>query len=504
MPDVAQETAKAPGKARELSVDARRLETLLKINLPAAPVAIPLLLGLYWLYPSPVLVILSIAVLPVPVIHYVALRRARRDRSEQAASLLAASMWLPALALAVLAPGVWAITCLVTVMSVVVALPYVSPERLRVFLWISISVIGIGAVFVAIDPLISLAPVPDVVTGALNGGAALVLASLILLAVRQSNNRLVETLQETRDAVEALSESELSLERKVEERTSDLVSSQRELALARDEALAANRAKSAFLANMSHELRTPLNAIIGYSEMLQEEAREAGQDDLVPDLEKVVGAGQHLLGLINDVLDLSKIEAGKVEVVAERFEVAELVRDVAATVQPLVERRGNRLEISDLDGIGSMCSDATKIRQVLFNLLSNAAKFTSDGTIGLSVTRRALNGLDQLEFAVADTGIGMTPEQLEHVFEAFQQADASISRDYGGTGLGLAITRKFCRLLGGEVTVASELARGSEFRVRLPAALLWQARSHPRARPPRPPAPAPRLGRPRTARRPYS
>jgi signal transduction histidine kinase len=230
---------------------------------------------------------------------------------------------------------------------------------------------------------------------------------------------------------------------------------------------AANRHKSEFLASMSHELRTPLNAIIGYSEMLQEEAQDLQQDALIPDLGKINAAGKHLLELINAVLDLSKIEAGRMDLYLETFSVPTLVGEIAAVVQPLAAKNGNRLEVQCDPEVGEMRADLTKVRQALFNLLSNACKFTERGT----VTLRARRELDAhwIMFDVSDTGIGMTAEQIGRLFQEFSQAEASTSRRYGGTGLGLALSRRLCRLMGGDVTVTSEPRRGSTFTVRLPA-----------------------------------
>jgi PAS domain S-box-containing protein len=242
-----------------------------------------------------------------------------------------------------------------------------------------------------------------------------------------------------------------------------------ELRRAKKEADAASRAKSDFLANMSHELRTPLNAIIGYSEMLHEEADELGQQDLIPDLLRISAAGRHLLGLINAVLDLSKIEAGRMELYLESFDVAEMVEDTATVIQPLVAENNNELQIHCHERVGSMLADLTKVRQAVFNLLSNASKFTKDGTIGLDVTREVAAGQDWVIFAVSDTGIGMTPEQMGKVFQEFSQADSSTTRDYGGTGLGLTLSRRLCRMMGGDITVASEVGKGSTFTIHLPA-----------------------------------
>ncbi len=251
------------------------------------------------------------------------------------------------------------------------------------------------------------------------------------------------------------------LEQTVKKRTAQLED-------AMEGARAANEAKSQFLANMSHELRTPMNAIIGYTEMLVEDAEDLGQDDFIPDLKKIHTAGKHLLALINDILDLSKIEAGKMELYCEDFEVSSLLKEIASTIHSLVEKNSNQLELEYGDGLGIMHSDLTKVRQCLFNLLSNACKFTEKGTITLSADRIEADADSMIRFRVADTGIGVPPENLEKLFQEFTQADASTTRKYGGTGLGLTITRKFCEMMGGAIRVTSKTGEGTTFVIELP------------------------------------
>jgi signal transduction histidine kinase len=228
----------------------------------------------------------------------------------------------------------------------------------------------------------------------------------------------------------------------------------------------ATEAKSQFLASMSHELRTPMNAIIGFTRLVMRRAKDVLPAQQYGNLEKILASANHLLALLNDVLDLSKIEAGKM---IDRFDVARLIAEVQAVVQPLIARNGNTLVVEHGADMGAMTSDPTKLRQNLLNLLGNAAKFTRAGTITLAARRLGRGGADWLEFKVSDTGIGMTKDQLGRLFEVFSQAEASTARDYGGTGLGLAIIRRYCRLLGGDVTVESVPGAGSTFTILLPA-----------------------------------
>ncbi|ALG67487.1 ATP-binding protein [Beggiatoa leptomitoformis] len=240
---------------------------------------------------------------------------------------------------------------------------------------------------------------------------------------------------------------------------------------AREAAEEANKVKSMFVANMTHELRTPLNAIIGYSEMLQEEAADMEMEDFIPDLKKIDSAGRHLLALINDVLDFSKVEAGKMELYLETFSINMMVQDVIFTIQPLIEKNQNSLDVGAFEELGMMHSDVTKVRQCLFNLLSNASKFTENGKIRLNVDCHQRDAINWVRFRVTDTGIGMTPEQTSKLFRAFMQADTSTTRKYGGTGLGLVITRQFCQMMGGDVLVESEFGKGSTFTIELPTQL---------------------------------
>ncbi|MBL9009284.1 MAG: response regulator [Myxococcales bacterium] len=279
--------------------------------------------------------------------------------------------------------------------------------------------------------------------------------------------RAAEDLLEKKSQELYIANSELRawsnrLEQLVAERT-------HEMEVARDQAISASQAKSQFLANMSHELRTPLNAIIGYSEILLEETSDAGHPQYHADLQRIVASGRHLLMLISDILDLSKIEAGQMAVFYEDIDISMMVHEVVETLRPVIEKNRNRIDVQAAPSLGSMRVDITKLRQSIFNLLSNAAKFTENGRITVTAQRAVGQPVDTISFAVQDSGIGIKPEHMRELFVPFKQADASTSRKYGGTGLGLALTARFCRMLGGDISVDSQIGVGSTFTLRLPA-----------------------------------
>ncbi len=300
-----------------------------------------------------------------------------------------------------------------------------------------------------------------------------VIGVLQLLNARDSKNQVVPFSPESQSLVESLA-SQASVAIRNATLVSDLQGANFELIHARDKALEASRSKSSFLANMSHELRTPMNAIIGYSEMLAEDAKDQGLDEFESDLEKINTAGKHLLALINDILDLSKIEAGKMEINLEVFDIADLVQEVVATIQPLAEKNDNDLIVTAPENLGSMNADIVRVKQMLFNLMSNACKFTQDGTVELKILREKQDNVDWIRFHISDTGIGISPFELKKLFTDFAQIDPSNTRKFGGTGLGLAISRRFCRMMGGDITVQSKLGKGSTFTIQLPATVTRQ------------------------------
>jgi signal transduction histidine kinase/ligand-binding sensor domain-containing protein len=314
-------------------------------------------------------------------------------------------------------------------------------------------------------------------------GALVILLSSLVFAVQNRSHR--RESQRLRDQVlRQEREARVALEEKADQ----LLRSHNDLHAAKEMADQANQTKSAFLASMSHELRTPLNAIIGYSELIQEEIHHCETAEILPDLTRINTAGKHLLGLVNDILDLSKIEAGKMTLFPETFDIETLARQVIATIKPLALRNSNTVELDCPENPGSMHADQTKVRQSLLNILGNACKFTENGRIVLRITTeplapdshgnqnpniRSANAPkhSQIIFSVRDTGIGMTPEQIDKLFEAFSQADSSTTSKYGGSGLGLAISRKLCRMMDGDLTVESEYNKGSTFTIRLPSGL---------------------------------
>jgi len=437
---------------------------------------------LFWIgayvFRSPLLLVTGALTFGQGVCYLVAIRLVQLNRVAVAVTVASAGFWVILLVFGYIVPLLLPIWVVVAILSVMIGLPYLGGRALLALLAGAWLVIVTVSLFWLRNEPVGVEAIPGWVISGLVVTVVPCVTAYVFFLLWQYSQRLTKTLALTQAANAALRESESLLEQRVVERTAELASaneeltrSEWELAIARDQALEANRAKSVFLANMSHELRTPMNAIIGYSEMLEEEADERGAQDLVPDLHKILSAGRHLLDLINSILDLSKIEAGKMDLYLETFQVDVVVADVVCTIKPLARKNGNALELNVDERVGTMRADLTKVRQSLFNLLSNASKFTQNGQITLGVTREAEAGTDWIVFKVSDTGIGMTEEQLSMLFQAFTQAHTSTSRSFGGTGLGLVITRQFCELMGGDVSVASEFGKGTTFTIRLPVAV---------------------------------
>ncbi len=313
-------------------------------------------------------------------------------------------------------------------------------------------------------------------------GLTLILATFAG-ATRRASERHVDTL-ESHDRELLAQNRRLQAEILEHEQTQEALATARDAAEeARALAEEANRSKSEFLANMSHELRTPLNAVIGYGELVVEDLPNKDAESLDVDMSRILDAARHLLGLINDLLDISKIEAGRTELHLENFDIRPIVEDLVETVGPIAERTGTRIDVEIDDALGTMWADKTRVRQVLLNLLSNAAKFTRDGRACVRVTPAITGGRRWFVIEVEDDGIGMSEAQMSQIFEPFRQADPSTTRDFGGTGLGLAISRTYCEMLGGSITVRSEKGTGSCFTVRLPAEANTASLEHPSSGP---------------------
>ena len=287
-------------------------------------------------------------------------------------------------------------------------------------------------------------------------------------------NTMLSEIQQRDTALQSTNGELKTRTQELEEEVFQRKQAQEELFKAKHAAEEANRAKSTFLANMSHELRTPLNAIIGYSEMLEEETRDTGKIENVQDLKKIQAAGKHLLALINDVLDLSKIEAGKMGLHLETFDVPQVIEEMVTTLQPAAAKNSNSVNVRVAENVGTMKADITKVRQILFNLLSNACKFTDHGTISVDVDQIRAEDKECIQFRVSDTGIGISAQQRQNLFQEFAQADSSIARKYGGTGLGLAITYRFVQLMKGQINVESEPGKGAVFTVQLPTQIAME------------------------------
>lgn len=445
--------------------DAARLGRFLRLaSIPGVPVSLALF-GVFAVYPSPLFGLVAVSLLVYSAIVFLAYRYTKSGDIDRAINLYLAATLQLAFGIGLGGIRFFALTALAALLSVIVSVPYVSVSRLRT---IAIAT-AIVVVTVSIPSLlgfeIPVQPVPDAVITPILALGVPTAGAVLIAALWQSRLALSEASRHLRETNEALKESERLLEEKVAQRTQALQDSRTELAQARDEAVAANRHKSAFLANMSHELRTPLNAVIGFSEVLLERVFGDLNDKQAEYLGDIHSSGKHLLSLINDILDLSKIEAGRLELSLKAVEVSVTFENAMVLMRDRANRGGVKLETDVEPDLGTVIADERKLKQILINLLSNAVKFTKAGG---HVTLRATRNGQDLEIAVVDTGIGIAPENHSLVFEEFRQASDDYASAQEGTGLGLALTKRLVELHGGKIWLESSLDEGSTFALRIP------------------------------------
>ena len=460
----------APGPAFTLALAdpeqaSARLRQYLRWTALPGPAFILVLLVLYWFVPAPVLLVLSGAVGFNAILQIGAYRLAAAKRVDTAVLVLAVGLWTVSIALSLCGLDVFSLTAALVLLPVVAAVPYVSPPALLRMALISTAVVAFGGSFLLIGAPLPPDAIPVGTVKMIVGSGITAVVAVCSFSLWHTRFTLDEARSRLESANLALRRSERALEERVQQRTTELLQSRRELAAARDEALTSNRHKSAFLANMSHELRTPLNAIIGFSEVLAEKYFGELNEKQAEYTLDIHDSGKHLLALINDILDLSKIEAGHLELSPAVVDMRGLADSAIVQMAERAQQRGVKL-VADLDAaIESIEADERKVRHVLTNLLSNAVKYTGEGG---TVTLRITPGAEDVQVSVADTGIGISVEDQAVIFEAFRQAAGDYAHKQEGTGVGLALAKRLVELHGGRMWLESELGKGSTFHFTLP------------------------------------